>query len=52
MGRASRAKKKIVGESCRELPENATEGRHLEVFWILIAEMKALIEPDNLAWFW
>ena len=29
---------------------NATEGRHLGIFWILIVEMKALIEPDNLAW--
>ena len=25
---------------------NATEGRHLGIFSILIAEMKALIEPD------
>ena len=30
---------------------NATEGRHLGIFRILIVEMKALIEPDNLAWF-
>ena len=28
---------------------NATEGRHLGFFSILIAEMKALIEPDSLA---
>ena len=32
--------------SFRERHSDATEGRHLGIFSILIAEMKALIEPD------
>ena len=31
---------------------NAVEGRNFDEFSILIAAMKALIEPDNMAYVW